>query len=97
MLLQKMKTLSVPGMIIIGNIYSVARKLFGLQRNETTLGKFDFRTPRFSVEHLGFFSSYFHRNFQTNGTSFESPNKRLLETGEKMGLALSLAWPNPLN
>ena len=30
-------------------------------------------------------------------TSFESPNKKLLELGKKMGLASSWGWPRPLN
>ena len=36
-------------------------------------------------------------NPETNDTSFESPNKKLLESGENLALASSSAWPRPLN
>ena len=44
-----------------------------------------------------FFSifTFFQKNLETNDTSFESPKTELLESGEKVGVALSWSWPRP--
>ena len=41
------------------------------------------------------FSPFFQKNLETNDTSFESPKIELLESGEKLGVALSWSWPRP--
>ena len=41
------------------------------------------------------FLPFFQKNVETNDTSFESPKTELLESGEKMGVALSWSWPRP--
>ena len=41
------------------------------------------------------FSSFLQKNLETNDTSFESPEIELLESGEKLGVALSWSWPRP--
>ena len=41
------------------------------------------------------FLPFFQKNVETNDTSFESPKTELLESGEKVGVALSWSWPRP--
>ena len=41
------------------------------------------------------FLPFFQKNVETNDTSFESPKTELLESGEKVGVALSWSWPHP--
>ena len=43
------------------------------------------------------FLPFFQKNVETNDTSFESPKTELLESGEKVGVALSWSWPHPPN
>ena len=38
------------------------------------------------------FSPFFQKNLETNDTSFESPKIELLESGEKLGVALFWSW-----
>ena len=37
------------------------------------------------------------RSSETNDTSFESPNNKLLESGKILGVASFWGWPRPLN
>ena len=41
------------------------------------------------------FLPFLQKNVETNDTSFESPKTELLESGEKVGVALSWSWPCP--
>ena len=41
------------------------------------------------------FPPFIQKNLETNATSFESPKIELLESGEKLGIAMSWSWPCP--
>ena len=41
------------------------------------------------------FLAILQKNLETNDTSFESPKIELLESGEKVGVALAWSWPRP--
>ena len=53
--------------------------------------------PLFSGKHFYCFKPLFLKITETNDTSFENPNKKLLESGKKFGVASPWGWPHPLN
>ena len=57
--------------------------------------KIVFKKNKFMSDNLYFFAT-FPKIFERNYKLFESPNKRLLESGGKLGLASSQGWPNHL-
>ena len=71
---------SLRTVLVQPNIYSLRQLL--------TFGHImDFAFPQFLP--------FFQKNVETNDTSFESPKTELLESGEKVGVALSWSWPRP--
>ena len=56
-----------------------------------------YRHPNYRGIMFSQFPPSFRKYSVTNDTSFESPNIELLESGKKLGMALSWGWPRPLN